>query len=309
MSQLRTAARCDGSFAGGPTSSSENNVTVADIMHHAAHSQQPFPNYCRHLPAYPEFFKIPVNHKPRAKIIQEAIERLKSAYFKPKKNLTTLQVHVETTGNQVKSQRRNAAIAILQVMLYYLDDATGRVGRRLESGGYNDLSISKLASYAGLRLKRAKRALAHIIKAGYIRVTRQYIRAENGDIFAKPSIREVTPKLFIELDVKGDLWTKWFSNKIWKKEQLEKKGSKVDKRKARAMMGLISEGLKGAKKKAKSGFDNILDKTRKIVNPEKSNVELEKRLIHKALECFNLDPSKTVSEYYRELSNDYHRKG
>lgn len=298
MGQLRIAAQRASSLVSGDTLSSAINGTVADIMHDDAHSQQPFPNYCRHLPAYPEFFKMPGNHKPRAKIIQEAITRLMDAYFKPKKQLTALQMHTQTTGNQVKSQRRNAAIAILQAMLYYIDDATGRVGRRVDNGGFNDLSIRKLADYAGLRLKRAKRAMADIVKAGYIKVTRQYIRAENGDIFALPSIREVTPKLFVELDIKGDLWTKWFSNKIWKKEQLEKKGIKTDKRKARAMMGLINEGLSRTGKKAMNGFKGIV---KRVTGEKAVDVSREKDLIASALEMHKLDPSKPLSEYLKEL--------
>lgn len=303
MSEARIAAQSGVCRAGDDTLSRSNNGTDADIMHENTACQQlPWSNYCNHIPTSPDFFRLPETHKPRAKIIQETIKRLCAAYFKPKKLLNSLQYHNDTTGNQVKSQRRNAEIALLQVMIYYLDDATGRVGRRLNDGTFKDISIKKLAGYAKLRLKRAKRAMVDIVKAGYIKVTRQYTRAENGEYIGLPSIREFLPKFFIDLDVKGDLWVKWFSNKNWKKEQEAKKVTKIDRKKSRAMLGLISENMRKAGKKTMTGFSEIV---KKVTGQKPSDTAHEKKLISKALELFNLDPSKSISEYMKELRARY----
>jgi hypothetical protein len=258
MRQGRIPAQGVECLTGDHTLSSTNCITQAQSIHPDSESQQlPWHNYCCHLPLQPTFFTIPVEHKPRALTIVEIIKRLSTAYFNPQKQLPALQNHLDT-GNQVKSARREAAITLLQVMAYYVDDATGRIGRRLQDGTWRDLTIKKLAAYAKIRFKRAKRAMHDIMKAGYIKVTRQWMRDDKGRYKGLPSVRTFLPKLFIDLDVKGELWTKWFWNMEYKKEQEFKKQTKAQKRKARATLGLINQTLKNGMKKVSDGFKTLV---------------------------------------------------
>jgi hypothetical protein len=279
----------------------------SEIIHQNGVSQQPSAkNYCNHVPFEPKLFVIPTDHKPRAKVVQETDKRLQAAYGKPKASLKSLQFHDES-GHQVKSQRREAAIALLQVMNYYQDDATGRIGRLKNNGSFGDHSLSKLAKYAGIKLRRAIRAMADIIKAGYIKVVRQFDNdKDTGRYKGIPSIRSFLPKFFIDLDVKGSIWTKWFSQRGWANERMEKKVNKVDKKTARAAMGLITQIVNGVGGATKKGAKKIMGLVTGIPKEEsakrkEARIAYQQKIGRKALDLFNLDPSKSISEYYRSL--------
>lgn len=279
--------------------------TDADSMHQHVHCQQPsVSNICDHIRTLPNFFSIPESHKRRSLIIQEVDKKLQDAYFKPQKDLNSLQNHLETTGNQVKSQAREAAISLLKVMNYYQDDATGRVGRRMDDGKFKDMSLSRLAQLAGIQLKRAKRAMKLIIRAGYMQVVRQWYRAANGDIFALPSLRKFLPKFFTDLDIKGSVWQKLFSLREYKQQRDAKKETKQNRKQARAALGLITETLKEKGKKLTGTFGGMVKK----ITGQKSNpaeIEHKRQLTQKALEMFNRDPSRSPTEYLKLLQSQY----
>lgn len=292
---------------GGDSAKLSSNTNNKGIFSVSDANCQPrlWPNYCRHFPDRPRFFAAPASHKPRALTIQETIKRLYSSYFNPNKELRTLQLHLDTTGHQVRSERREAVISLLSAMTYYVDDATGRVGRLLDNGIFKDLTIKKLANYAHLRLKRAKRAMKDIVRAGYLKVTRQYDRLPDGSFLALPSIREFTPKFFMELEVKGELWVKWFANKTWKKEKEIKKVTKLAKARARAAVGIIKEGLNTFSAGTKNRMDKVAGIIKRVTKPKQVNIDYEKQMIKMALEMFNLDPSRSHTEYLRELKIKY----
>ncbi len=264
--------------------------------------QLPWPNYCGHLPHKPTFFTIPDDHKSRAKTIQESIVRLSKAYFKPKKQLTSLQIYFEKK-RKVKSQRREACIKLLQAMLYYVCDATGKVGRLMPDGSFKGITLRKLAFYADIRFKRALRAMEMIIKAGYLKVTKQYRRFEDGTCRALASLKEFLPKFFIELDMKGELWTKWFANLEWKRNQLAKKQTKHDMLRQRAKGAYIVRSSKAMiKDKSNNRVSGVL---KRIEVPKASNAEYLQRLSQRATYLHSKDPSHSISDYYRELLAKY----
>ncbi|HJY22915.1 MAG TPA: hypothetical protein VJ279_08530 [Hanamia sp.] len=220
--------------------------------------------------------------------------------------LATIQFHYQT-GYRVKSQRREAILRLLQVMVYYMDDATGRVGRLLDNGLYEYYTMKKLAKFAGLKFKRAKRAMKAIVRAGYIKVTRQYkMDEETGKYEGRGSRREFLPKFFIDLDISGDLWTKWFSQKNWKREREEKKRTKQDIRRAWSAIGFLKESIGHSIDRAKKPIKRIVGIVKGIPLEDpfpvkEAKIAHEKNLIAKALNLFNLDPSKSVREYLQEL--------
>lgn len=304
MGKVRIPVQSVEAFAGNHTLNRCKSVKNGEIIHQNDVSQQPLAkNYCNHAPFEPKLFVIPSEHKPRAKVVQETDKKLRHAYDKPKASLKTLQFH-DKTGHQVKSQRREAAVALLQVMNYYQDDATGRIGRLQENGTFRDLNLKKLAEYAGIRYKRAKRAMTDIMNSGYLKVIKQFFRDATGKVKALPSIRSFLPKFFIDLDV--TLWTKWFSQREYAQERRQKKINKVDKKTARAAMGLIKEIVGNIGTAAKKGTNKILGLV-SIVLSEPSQKERQREADYKqaksrkALDLFNLDPSKSPNEYYKAL--------
>jgi hypothetical protein len=237
--------------------------------------------------------------------VQETSKKLAAAYDKPKTSLNTLQFHNES-GHQVRSQRREAAIALLQVMNYYQDDATGRIGRALENGGFRDMTLKALAQKAGIVYRRAKRALKDILRAGYMKVTRQFLRnPETGEVRGIASIRSFLPKFFTDLDMDGSLWTKWFSQRGWAQQRAEKKTTKEGRKKARAMIGLVKEQLGNMGSKARSAGNKILGIISSVTSVSQKEIDRQsaykQMLGRKAVELFNLDPSKSPSEHYAAL--------
>lgn len=307
MGTGRKPAQCAPALQSNSALSSNKLLEVAKIIPQESVSQLVFAaNYCNHSPSAPKLFIIPSNHKPRAKIVQETDKKLASAYAKPKTSLKTLQFRDES-GHQVRSQRREAAIALLQVMNYYQDDATGRIGRSVDGGGFRDMSLKSLAEKAGIAIRRAIRALKDITRAGYLKVTKQFIRnPETGEVKGLPSIRTFKAKLFTDLDVKGDVWTKWFTQRGWAQQRADKKVSKQQKKKARAMFGLVKDQLSSMGKKAGNKILGIISSVTPVESEKtrQARIDRERNLYRKALDLFNLDPSKSPSEYYAALKSD-----
>lgn len=244
-------------------------------------------NKCQHI-NYPKLFVPPVNHKKRSHIVQEVIDKLKKAFLKPKKELTSLQ---RLTGRQTRSERRESALHLLQCMIYYVDDATGKVGR-MSGNVFRNYSIHELSDKTGLKVKRVIRALKTIAQAGYMKFTRQFKRLDNGDVVAMPSIREFTPRFFVELGVK--VYGKWIALQEWKKERKSITDRKNNRREASLMSRMITQTLKIGKS-IKGGM------TMRQPKLDENQAEKNRKLIDMALYLFKKDPSKSVSEYHRDL--------
>lgn len=236
---------------------------------------------------YPMLFNYPHDHKKRSNLIQEVIEKLRKSFYSPKKELTSLQ---RLTGRQLRSERRESAILLLQHMIYYVDDATGKVGR-MTGNHFRNYSVYELAEKTGLKVKRVIRALKTIAQAGYMKVTRQFKRLDNGDVIALPSIREFTPRFFVELGIK--VYGKWVALQEWKKERNAERDRKDGRREGGLMSKFITQTLKlcKSKKGATMREEKLDDK----------EAERNRRLIDRALYLYKKDPSKSVGEYHREL--------
>lgn len=307
MQEVRKPVQCAVTLESRSTLNSSHTTSAKIIPSNKACQHSLAPNYCDHAPSVPKLFIVPANHKPRAKVVQETNNKLAQAYGKPKSSLKTLQFH-DATGHRVKSQRREAAIALLQVMNYYQDDATGRIGRSLQDGTFCDMTLETLAQKAGIAYRRAKRALTDIVRAGYLRVTKQFVRnANTGEVRGLASIRSFLPKFFIDLDVKGEMWTKWFTQRGWAKERMEKKVNKEDRKKSRAMIGLIKEQVGAIGRSARKKIMGIVN----TVPSVPSQKEIDKHIAHKkmlygkALELFGVDSSKSLSEHYAALQKSH----
>lgn len=241
----------------------------------------------------PNLFKTPANHKKRSNIIQEIIIKLEESFFRPTKCLTNLVRHISKKNRQVRTEAREAAIHVLQAMVYWVDDATGKFGHYLGSK-FENYSLSDLSKKTGLHPRRIVRALRLIAKAGYMRVTRQFNRRENGDFEGTASIREFLPRFFIDLGIKGALYNKWIKLQEWKKERDHAKSRKRARKEGGVMSRFISDTMR-LNRPTKNVIGN------RDVNLCDRESEKKKIRIARALQLFNLDPSKTVSQHYNDV--------
>jgi len=74
-------------------------------------------------------------------------------------------------GRQIRSERREACLAILSVLLKYLDSSSLRVGLSTAGGDFIGLGLKILAQESGLGMRRCERAAAQLKAAGLITST------------------------------------------------------------------------------------------------------------------------------------------
>lgn len=156
-------------------------------------------NRCGHHPDYPRLtpaspIKDGRDGKPsQPKILKAMISRVKEYYAKPDiiPSLNTSNGSVR----QQRSERREACVLLLAVLLKYLDLASMRVGVP-NVDGFRSMKIGTLAVKAGLSLSRTERALADLIGAGILR-SYQKCREDGFGLYkALASTKIVNPSLF-----------------------------------------------------------------------------------------------------------------
>lgn len=238
-------------------------------------------NRCGHFPDAPRFFVRPEKHKRRPSILENAIEKLKDVYRRPKKFFGTL-VTFHSHDRQIRSERREAIVSVSQVFLHYLELSTLRVGFYTGSGEFIPLDLMYIAKKANITVSRAKRAIESLVCAGYLKVSRQFTKKEDGTFKGKASIRELSARFFIDLGV--DAQSLFFSRE-WKRKKDEKTVAKDAKKK---MSGLMQAVRFGARKRIYSSMVS-------------HKPAIDPNLIKQALESHRVNPERSCSDYLQEL--------
>lgn len=233
-------------------------------------------NRCGHDRFAPNFFLY--QGKPQSKVIHEMREKCQSAFFKPNKILPSLR----HTTRQMRSESREAALNLAQIILTYMDFETGVIKH----------SIERIAGFAGYNYIRAKRAISALVKSGYVRRDRQYFYDKNGQKRGIPWRRMLTPKFYMELLGVG--WVKWFNLKEFKRKQNEKKLNKRLKNSGGALKDMVKTISSFSKSQQPKFIGN------KVV-VSKEELEIKRNQIQEALRLFNLDPSVPISEYLKRI--------
>jgi hypothetical protein len=240
-------------------------------------------NRCGHIPNEPRFYLRPENHKPRPSVLERAIDVLMETYHWPKKLLKKL-LGLNLSGRQKRSERREAISSVAQVLLHYLELVKLRVGFHDAEGKFIPLDLEYIATKAGINFIRAKRALSDLAKAGYITITRQFDKKEDGTFSGKASIREISIQFFIDL---GTDIQKLFFAREWKRKQQEKAASKKANKKLKGIVQAITSF--GRKKRV----------TFKRVRAD--HQKINQNLINQALTLHKLNPERSPSDYLKEL--------
>lgn len=154
-------------------------------------------NRCGHDPDAPRFFTPPEHFADRAwpKLIGKAVDRLQD-YYRTRRLLHSLNM-ANGSARQQRTERAEACIALLSVMLHYTDLASLRVGRPGADGrAMRGITLPDLASWAGLTLRRAERACHDLVAAGLVKVHQPRQQAPDGEWFGLAAIRTISKHLF-----------------------------------------------------------------------------------------------------------------
>ena len=239
-------------------------------------------NRCGHSPDAPRFFSPPDHHKRRPPVIDRAIDQWEVVYCKAKKFFRKLATS-HADGRQVRSERREAIAAVSQVLLHYLELSTLKVGFYVGLNKFIHLDIEYIAKKANLSFSRAKRAITALAEAGYIKITRQYKKKEDGTFDGEPSIREIAVQFFIDLgmDVQKLFFARDYKRK--KEEKAQAKGA------LKKLNGIVQSV-------ASFSSHLVSSKTKRQGAPS-----VDKDLISKALALHRANPERSPSDYLLEL--------
>nr|VFJ69002.1 MAG: hypothetical protein BECKDK2373B_GA0170837_12305 [Candidatus Kentron sp. DK] len=105
-------------------------------------------NRCGHDPSCSRVFAPPVEHKPRPPILKRITERL-SGYFQRPNLIPSLNA-VNGSSRRQRSERREACILVMDVLIHYLDLVKLIVGIPQEDGGIRGITMERIAELAGL---------------------------------------------------------------------------------------------------------------------------------------------------------------
>lgn len=150
-------------------------------------------NHCGHQPAAPRLFVPPAGHQARPGILVRLIERLQRYYRRPQE-IPSLN-RANGSNRQQRSERREACLVVLSVLLHYLDLVTLRVGIP-KAGKITGMTVKFIAQRADLGKRRVERALADLATANLITVHPYVKRHADGRYTGFGAIRTVSPKLF-----------------------------------------------------------------------------------------------------------------
>lgn len=151
-------------------------------------------NRCGHDKLNPLPFERNKSHAERPKFLECCISKAKLFYSHPDKYLKRLNFICKIKSRQQRSERREAISLVLQSIFYYLDLKTFQICINTKH-----LSIVDIAKRAKISFSRTKRAIADLIKAGYIRTQHRRSKRTNGDFIAYAAIRIINIRLFTDL--------------------------------------------------------------------------------------------------------------
>jgi hypothetical protein len=238
-------------------------------------------NRCGHSPDAPRFFSPPDHHKRRPTVLDRAIDCWEEVYRKAKRFLGKLATSHDG-GRQVRSERREAIAAVMQAIFHYIDLDTLKVGFSIGLNKFLNLDVKYIAKQTGLSVSRAMRALRNLTKAGYLEITRQYTKKEDGTFKGEASVRKINVQLFIDLGIDVQ---KLFFARDWKRKKEEKAKAKDAIKKLKGMVQAVTSFSSHlVSSKAKKGAPSI-----------------NQDLIGKALELHRANPERSPSDYLHEL--------
>jgi len=250
-----------------------------------------FGNRCGHDPQNLREYHRPEHHKPRPSILEQAILNAAHYYNSPKKFLKKLSA-LHSQNRRKRSERREAITSVLQVLLHYIELISLKVGMNTRTSELISLDINFIAGKAGIEALRARRAIKDLVKAGYIKLSRQWTRKDDGSFLGLPSIREITLEFFHDLGI--DL-LRLASVREWKRKKQEKVQGKRARYQLKAMMATAS-ALSASK-----AVNTMASVVSKLFPKKPFAATINKALIGQALELYQANPERSPGDYLKML--------
>jgi len=136
-------------------------------------------------------------------VLSHLMALLKSYYDNPRQIIPTLDL-ANGSDRQQRSERREACILMLTVLLKYTDLASLRVGIPTEDG-FLSLTVDYLIGQTGMAPRRAERALADLKTAGLVTIAQARKRLPDGSWKGLVAIKAISRHLFTAFGLGGML--------------------------------------------------------------------------------------------------------
>ena len=152
-------------------------------------------NRCGHDPANPKLSPPePIKKGPGAppRILSLAAEKVKEWFFNP----GICPLLQSRPNRQVRSERREACLVVLEFLLSRLDLASLCVGAPTLNNGFIDLGMKTIVKGTDLSQRRCERAIGQLKKAGFMEVKQPRIKTKDGKYQGLRAIRVITARFF-----------------------------------------------------------------------------------------------------------------
>lgn len=260
---------------------------VKDNIHNTLIDQGlPCGNRIGHHPFNPKTFKAPDQHK-RPHSILDVIRDFSHSYFEAKLH-KSLYYHLDQMGNysrQIRSEFREMISMGCSILTHYYDVLTGCVGFQDSNGNYIHLSYQQLAERLNVSLIRVKRFFNFLKERKFVTIVENRKKDEHGNWKSNSSKKIINSSFFINtLGIKA--WEKIKSYREWLYKKARPKTHKEIKN-----MSILQSIM---------GQANT--ETRKIKSP--SSVNQQKQNVEKALLLYERDPSRSLSDYLKDIQNN-----
>ena len=148
-----------------------------------------------HDPENMRRFTPPGTDKPRPGILLAIIARV-AVYLNDPTAIPSLNA-ANGSPRQQRSERREACILLLSVILYHMDLKTMRCGVLHADGTFEGIKLADYAKEAGLSLSRAEEAYADLVSAGIVRTYEIAEQLADGTFKGYAAIRTISLPLFL----------------------------------------------------------------------------------------------------------------
>lgn len=150
-------------------------------------------NYCGHLPDSPRLHFTDTTEKRRPGILIELQDRIDRFFADP--NVLPSLRNASGSKRQMRSERREACIVLMKVIVEHMDLVSLRCGIPTRQG-FMSLTLPHLVKFTGLEQRRAERALADLKKANLITVSQPRQLKEDGTWRGLAAVKAVNKLLF-----------------------------------------------------------------------------------------------------------------
>lgn len=167
-------------------------------------------------------------------MLRLAVEKL-GEYFSNPDLLPTLNA-ANKSSRQQRGERRESCVRVLSTLLHRMDIATLRVGVPRSDGSHYDYSIDQIAEAAGLGLKRTKRAIADLKRAGLVTINQVRRKAADNSFKSHAAIKTISRSLFAALGLGA-----MFSREHEKRSKRQRKSQRAQAKQSIAIQSIMQQ--------------------------------------------------------------------